>query len=352
MRIRTTLIFIAFCLVLFYALFSIIRIGTSLAPDFSVFYDASRGLIAGKNIYALPMYTGLGYPPFSLLPYIPLTIFPYQTAQWIWIIASFLFLFLSIYLSLSLFKKNARLIDFITVFILSFLSFPVKFTLGMGQVNFLALVLLLLAMRYKSGFLLGLLCIIKPHFLLFLPLFGVRTILIAAVTLAAGALLTGLAFGWNQYLSYIHSLSQLLVFSGREIYYNQGLGAFLSRLLHNGLAGDLTLWISLLLIAVYAWVVYQNKISGFRAILLCIPVFLLVEPLSWQHHYVFLLPVYVWLATKIKKPVTWTLFVISYILVSINFRNPPGWIMSHVFFGNILLLSLVVHENTKHTIFT
>ncbi len=330
-----------FALVVFaWAIYSVVRISSSYAPDFSVFYDAAKGLLTQKNVYAIPLYTGLGYPPFTLLPFILFTLLPYAVAQAIWVAFSFVSFLFCIYLSVE--KPTFR--SFCIVFIFAFLAFPTKFTLGMGQVNFFALALLLLTIRYKSGVFLGLLFIIKPHFLFLLPLFGFSIILPAVLLLGSGVFVTGLLFGWNQYVYYVQTLPQLLVFAGRSIYYNQGLGAFLSRTLPNTLAGELTLWISLLLVVCAIWFIWNKRLPLRSSIMLFIPIFLLVEPLSWQHHYVFLLPVYVWLAGRIKRPALWTVFWLSYALVAINFQNPSSFFLSHVFFGNVLLLSLVIHE--------
>lgn len=321
-------------IVFIYAISSIFRITTSLAPDFSVFYDAARGLVAHQNVYTLPMYTGLGYPPFTLLPFIPFTLLPYPLAQTIWIGSSFLLFLLCIYLSLP--KPTIR--SFCTVFIFAFLAFPTKFTLGMGQINFAALALLLLALRYKSGFFLGLLFVIKPHFLLFLPLFGLRYLLPAVLTLGLSIFLTGFTL-YGYYFQTV--VPQLMIFVGRGLYYNQGLGAFLSRLLPNALAGELTFWISALLVIGGLWFIWNKKLTLQKSILFFIPIFLLVEPLSWQHHYVFLLPVFVWLWYRTKHRL---LLLLSYVLVAINIPFAQGMFLSHVFFGNVLLLSLVTYE--------
>jgi len=344
-RRESIFIYVFSFLIFLYALYSLFRIATSLAPDFSVFYDAARGLVSHQNIYTLPMFTGLGYPPFTLLPFIPLTFLPYQFAQVMWVLFSFALFLASIYLSLLLIRKKVALTEYCIVFILGFLAFPTKFTLGMGQVNFLALVLLLLAMRYKSGVFLGFLFIMKPHFLLFLPLFFLarrwKMIVVSLVTVLISILLTG----QNLYQYYFSNVvPQLLVFAGRGIYYNQGLGAFFSRIVPNMLAGQLTTWVSLLCIVGGLWFIWDRRLKLEQAVLLFIPIFLLVEPLSWQHHYVFLLPVYIWLVTANKRNRHWLLLAISYVLVAINFRNPPTFLLSHVFFGNVLLLYLVVYE--------
>ncbi|MCX6794216.1 MAG: hypothetical protein NTY06_03890 [Candidatus Gottesmanbacteria bacterium] len=142
-----------------------------------------------------------------------------------------------------------------------------------------------------------------------------------------------------------------MVFSGRDLYYNQGLGSFFSRVLPLRLAGDLTQWGSLLLVVSGLWFVWRKRLSIIHSVFLFLPIFLLVEPLSWQHHYVFLLPVYVWVAWTLRKNIPGVvLLAFSYILVGANIAYPfalrslPGsaLLLSHVLFGNFILVSLVL----------
>jgi alpha-1,2-mannosyltransferase len=220
----------------------------------------------------------------------------------------------------------------------------------MGQINFLALTLLLLAIRNRSGLFLGLLFLVKPHFIVFLPVFllagewGMTAL--AVCILGLSVLATGMIFGWSQYVYYLHvTVPNLLVFAGRGIYYNQGLGSFFTRVFPLSIVGELTLWFSLLIVIGGLWFIWHKRMRLVDSVMLYIPIFLLVEPLSWQHHYVFLLPVYCWLISKVSKdPVQLGLTLLSYVLVAVNFPDPPVLFLSHVFFGNSLLLSLVIHE--------
>ncbi len=353
-------VYFAAIVVFCWAMYSLFRIGTTLAPDFSVFYDAARGLLNNQNIYTLPMYTGLGYPPFTLLPFLPFTILPYQMTQFLWLGISFSSFILCIFVSLRLLGKKPNLFPASLVFIFAFLAFPTKFTFGMGQANFVALALLLAAIWHLtkknttvSGICLGLALILKPHILFFLPVILLagywRSVVISLSLLATSIVATGFVFGWQHYAYYFRStIPPLLVFSGRDIYYNQGLGSFLTRQsFPRGLAADLTVWGSALLVVGALWFVWQKRLSLAHSLFLFLPIFLLVEPLSWQHHYVFLLPVYIWLVFKAKRNKRkLALIALSYLLVAANFRNPATWQMSHVFWGNVLVLWLVAHETT------
>ncbi len=348
-------------LVFVHALISLSKISTTLAPDFSVFYEAARGLITQKNIYTLPMYTGFGYPPFTLLPFIPLLIFPYKVAQVIWVVLSFTLFLYAISLSGQVIGKKATLLAYCLIFSFAFLAFPTKFTLGMGQVNIVALTFFLgsiLAnqkkLTVKSGILLGLTLIIKPHLFLFMPIYLLakkwKQVGIASLIVLLGVCITGVFFGWGLYEFYFRvTVPPLMAFAGRELYYNQSLGSFFSRLLPISTAALFTSAISLILVITAYWVMWKRKMSLATSVLFFTPIFLLVEPLSWQHHYVFLLPVFVYLFDRHKKDsVRLGILVISFLLIAANIKYPEivtGFplselLRSHVFIGNVLLLGL------------
>lgn len=355
--------FIIYCFifaVFVHALLSLYHIASTYAPDFSVFYMAATGFVAHQNIYTLPMYTGLGYPPFTLLPFLPITFLPYALAQTLWTIVSFGLLLLSSYLSLRLVKKNVTFFEFALISSFAFLAFPSKFTLGMGQINFLALALLLGSVWFwqkkkhlYSGIALGMLLIVKPHFFFLLPVYIVAgqwlTSFVGIGIVSLAAIVTGIVFGWQHYTYYLSvTVPPLTAFLGRDIYYNQSLGSMFTRLVPLQLASELTIWGSTLIIIAVLWFIWWKRLQLLEGVVVFIPIFLIVEPLSWQHHYVFLLPVFVWTVWKMKTK--YILLITSYLLVAANVQNPAaldtiplsGFLLSHVFWGNALLLGTIV----------
>jgi len=144
-------------------------------------------------------------------------------------------------------------------------------------------------------------------------------------------------------------IPKLSAFSGREIYYNQGLSAFASRLLIYPYSFLFTLIVSTLIVVYTYWIIGVEKTSFIVSVIVFLPVFLMIEPLSWQHHYVFLLPTFVWVWITGQKTIQFiALFLASYMLVSINIVSPQHafgpFILSHVLWGNILLYILAVRE--------
>lgn len=366
---RRRLLILVNLLVLGFAAVSLAKIITTQAPDFSVFYQSAVNLNHGVNVYRDPsLFTGLGYPVTSLIPFIPLVYLPYRLAQGIWVFGSFLAFLGSLVLALKLVGKLTWKTILIT-FPLGFLSFPTRFTLGLGQVNFYALLFLLLSIywlrrkpwRALTSLVIAL--IIKPHFFLLLPAYFLagkwKTAVAAALSYALITLATGVGFGWFQITSYVReALPPLLAFGGREIYYNQGLAGFWSRLLGSPESAWLTLVSASGLFLFTFLVLWRRKTTLTISLAMFLLVLLLIEPLAWQHHFVFLLPVFIWLWRKSTGTITrlWTLA--SFALISFNIKDPLIWsktwfgplILSHVFIGTvivyILYLSLLFRQRS------
>jgi alpha-1,2-mannosyltransferase len=188
------------------------------------------------------------------------------------------------------------------VVILSLLSFPTKFTLGMGQNNFIALVLLLFSyLLYKekklqdAGILLGLAISLKTIFVYFLLFYILKkqwkVIAYAFLILLLSTLLIYLIRGnLDLYKFYLTDLlPPLFRFENREIYTNQGLSGFISRLFTDiYIRKLLTSAISITLVLYNTFIVLKNKKIDL-VFSLTIITLLLIDSLAWQHHFVWLL---------------------------------------------------------------
>lgn len=352
-------------LILFFlSLISILRSLTlvifSTAPDFSVLWTGARDLMTGINPYINPnLFTGIGYPPNSLLFYLPFSSLPYQLAQ-------ILFTFLSlgsfigiIILSFKILKEKLPWQAFLLVFSLTILSFPTKFTFGMGQNNLIAFFLLLLAYYfYKegkvtwAGIILGAAISLKTILAFFLIFFLLKrqwkVVLFTALTIAATVTITSIFYNINLYNYYLKEVvPPLLNLSGREIYYNQGIMGFISRLTPDLNERKYTsLIITLALIVIVLRLALYNKYKDLQFSLF-ITTILLVDTLSWQHHFVLLIFPFILLvifSIKHKKFLHLILITLSYLLVSWNFSNPSSYyvfpkslMLSNVFYGTLVL---------------
>lgn len=364
---------LALCIVL-YGLVSVLRIITTSAPDFSVYYRSAENLASGRNIYEdSALYTGLGYPPSSLLPYLPLIILPYGIAQGIWVTGSFACVFLAVFLMLRLLGKDKpiRSLDYPAWISLALLFFPTKFTLGMGQVNLIVLVLVLLSVSLAgnareglAGVCYGLAVLLKPHLVLIAPAylltgFG-KTVFYALILNGSAMAITGWFFGWELFSDYFHVVvPPLAVFKGRELYYNQGVQAFLSRTVPVMTAAKMSAILSVSVYAGGAVVVHRirkNAGSGREAVAVFLALLLFIEPLAWQHHYVFILPLlmFSWYAFGRKKIIA-GMIILSYLLMGTNIRDPGNVrpspfspiLVSHVFIGSVILLGTYLYGTIR-----
>lgn len=367
---RYTKIISAFALAL--AIFIIVRsvyiTVTTFAPDFSVMWNGANSLLKGNNPYIEPgQFTGIGYPPNSLLFYFPLLLLPYNIAQAIFVTLSAITIPVAMHILFKIIgSKNLNLVYSSLTFLLIVFSFPTRFTLGMGQNNLIAFLLLLLSYYlYKtkqvnlSGIILGLAISFKTIFLFFILFYFLkkewRLAIMSLATFFVFVLLTSILFGTDLYLYYFKNvIPPLLSFSGREIYYNQGYMGFISRLtLDVNLRSVINTIISLMTVLYTSYITTKKSIySNYKDLTFSLYIIslLLLDTLSWQHHFVWLMFPFVILFHSIRKLglyVPYFIWFVAYLLVSWNFKNPilffefpKTLVLSNTFYGAILLISL------------
>lgn len=314
--------------------FSLIQLGFSLfknwgrQQDFATDYYAARAVVLNKT------YDGKQgewiYPKAGLLQFVPLAILDFNTAQIISTAISLISLFLSILL-LSL-ETRLSLNQRLVILALAGLAFPVKFNLGMGQVN---LYILLLAVsswilvrreRYvTAGVIYGISLLIKP--ILVLPLLvwflkkQFKVLFWAAVVITIGLL----AGGQN----YLRTASDLSKIGGKGFYYNQSLLGTINRLTP-GLGFKEIIYLSICLI----FLVFVCLRPEFG---LTVLIDLLLFPVVWQHSLVFLIIPLIMLFKQVPN----VILLGVYLLLAINIKDPNGVnpvILSHGTLGMLLLL--------------
>jgi alpha-1,2-mannosyltransferase len=365
-RIWKTIV-IAFAFVaISWAIFSVYRIVTTRAPDFSVLWLVAKDYYKTPNPYLNPnIYTPNAYPPFSNIFYIPLTVLPFKVAQTIFTLLSFFSILGSIFLSLKLVFKKFDLYAVLLSIGLTLVSFPAKFTLGMGQVNAITLFLLLysfyLNLKNKpvlSGVLMGVAIMLKPIFGFFLIYFILqkswKMIFYSLLTVSAGFLGSLIYYGPGLWIFWIKDvMTPLMNLAGRESYYNQGLLGFVSRLTLSIDIRKITEWAGLFIVVpvIYYWIKKRNNLLILSAFVISL---LLIDSTSWQHHFVYLIFPYIVIAgfaLKFNKLWFWFLLGLSYILVSWNFKNPTPFlnfprslILSNTFYGAVILYFLNLYS--------
>ncbi len=261
---------------------------------------------------------------------------------------------------------------------LTFYPLVKAFTLGQIQVwinGLFAVALLCWATgrRVASGALLGLLCLIKPHYGLFVIWALLRKewrFAFACIAVASAGLIAALAaFGWSNHFDYLPVLSHLAE-RGEAYYPNHSVNGLLNRLmavdapdLYRNLEwGDgsfppfnrFVYWTAtissaaILLLALLrrARADDPNRLVDFCTMAVSCTV---ASPIAWEHHYGILLPVFaVVMAGALRSPARLIWLAVSYVLASNYFiatqlLASTYWnvIQSYLLFAALILLVLL-----------
>lgn len=330
------------------AVYSLWHITTTSAPDFAYYYQASEEAVQRVDV---PIHL---LPPASLLLFAPLQYVPYGVAQGIWVMLSFFCLIIIVIaVSRSVGVKNARVYALIAA--LSYLSFPTQFTLGMGQVNLIALAIVVASVFLErqgrsmyAGVVMATAWLFKPELVLLVPVMVIRRkwsmIGATVVTLSAAVVVSVVLWGTEAYTIYGQRLVPLSRgFADAGIYYNQSLSGLLVR------AGITSAWIYIAfaigVVCVTFFSLWKKPRPFAESIWAYMPALLLIEPIAWQHHFVLLLPTYIMLWARRSSLRMRGCIAVSYFLISWNFAAPVfldtmplGWfIASHGVIGLLII---------------
>jgi hypothetical protein len=270
-------------------------------------------------------------------------------------------------------------------FTLTFYPVMMAYTLGQIQVwlnSMFALSLLMWATGRKnlSGVLIGLICLVKPHFALFLIWALVRRewrfIVTCGVTICVGLAASVMTFGWADHIDYLRVLSYIAE-RGEAHHPNQSINGLLNRLMSisdpehwsnlqnfpnfNPLVYSATVISSSLILL--AAIVRQSKVED-RVVDFCgMAVSLTIaSPIAWEHHYGILLPIFAIMLPRVVHDRTRMIWLmVSYVLASnfINAANLLAWtfwnvVQSYLLAGAFILLVLLntrgnaIQESSPH----
>ncbi|MFB7874564.1 glycosyltransferase 87 family protein [Nocardia sp. NPDC056064] len=277
--------------------------------DLQVYRLGIEAMRDGADMYGqLPKTTaGIGlpfiYPPFAAIALAPFALLPWGAAKILYVLASIAAVAWTLYLVARRYQPaSLQAALFVTACALpvAMVLEPVRSTIDFGQVNLLLMVLvatdcLLPKTRYPRGMLIGLAAAIKLTPAAFVLYFLVRKDYKAAATAAAtGAIATIAAFALLPTEStryWFGGLGNVSGLSGSAFHTNQSIQAVLARLQITGLPFDaLWLFFGALLLALV--VLAMRKAADAPAIALSLnAVFtLLLSPISWSHHWVWIAP--------------------------------------------------------------
>ncbi|TCJ95548.1 alpha-1,2-mannosyltransferase [Nocardia alba] len=277
--------------------------------DLQVYRLGIEAMRDGADMYGqLPKTTiGIGlpfiYPPFAAIALAPFALLPWGTAKVLYVVVSIAAVAWTLYLVARRYhpdRKQAALLVTACAVPLAMLLEPVRSTIDFGQVNLLLMVLvatdcLLPKTRYPRGMLIGLAAAIKLTPAAFVLYFLVRKDYKAAATAAGtGAIATIASFAFLPTEStryWFGGLGNVSGLSGSAFHTNQSIQAVMARLHITGLPFDV-LWLVLGALLLVLVVAAMRKAADAPAIALALnAVFtLLLSPISWSHHWVWIAP--------------------------------------------------------------
>ncbi len=370
----------AYCFIVFsivFSIFTITRILTTFhLSDFARYRQVVLDIQNHQNPYDNPT-TDLTYPPTAFFLFFTVGLIPTRIAEIVWTLISWSALIGTLFILLNIIESKISWFHYFLVYSFAMSAFPVKFTLGMGQVNLILLLLISLCFlfyrqkrHYAAGIVLAIASAIKltPIILIifFLKKRALKVVMSTGITLFVLMLLAVLFFGFNLTDQYFREILPSIPTVGNGMYYNQALTGFLARLhIANTYAWYIQISVFTLLIAISF---ILTKPYGKSPVIECmeyglfITAMLIGNGFSWQHHFVMLIIPYTALFTallnKNRKPATvFSLVLISYLLVAYNIKIPSLFtgfsilLLSHVLYGSVLLYFLLVAflSNQKRT---
>jgi alpha-1,2-mannosyltransferase len=288
-----------------------------LMVDFDV-YRMGAAHVLGLHLYDVrltPRPLHFTYPPFAALLFWPFAQLPVHVGQLIWSLLNLVMLVALTATSIHICRPQWSLnrtwtIAIIALFPALRLS-PDLLTLGFGQVNFLIALLVLVDLtcliKVRShtlprGVLLGIAAAIKLTPLIFI-VFLLVTRRFRAGAMALGTfLICSLGAGAITPHSWLHYWSNEIFNAkrpGNLLYMSdQNLHSALQRLLSAPPSPILLVSLTLLFavggLAVATWA--HRMSAPMLGILLCAATGLIISPVSWSHHYVWIVPLLAWLA--------------------------------------------------------
>ncbi len=357
---KTLISLFLFLISITYLVYAAIHIISTSAPDFYVYYYAGEDFLHGINAYAdVTLYTVFTYPPVSLVAISLLAFLPVQISQTIFVIISSLSIFALPFMSMKGLRVTHSLIALSFITACFVFSFPAKFTLGMGQINAIALLIFVIGISIKrpplfKSLLLIIACIFKPILAFCLIIYIVRKDLRMVLYLSMWAFIaltiSYASVGQETYMYYLkHIIPHLSSVAGREVYYNQGLLGFISRLIPDfQLRSALSLILSMSIVGVMIWKMLRTTVFQYQ-LALALSTLVIIDTLSWQHHFIFLLYPVLFIVMYLKHTSVQIIVAIAYILISINITTPGLYttipallLLSHGFYGAILIWSILI----------
>lgn len=334
--------------------------------DLWVYRDGSSALLTGRlyawHLTQLPHQTALPftYPPFAALVLLPLSYLPWAVVRWGWQIISVVCLWWLVQLSLRLVAPNDnttaqdvwRRRTMLWTALALWLE-PVRTTLNYGQINLVLAVAVLAGMTTRRSHLAGVGVGLAAGIKLTPALSGVYFL---AAKRWGAAIWSAIAFAATVGIGYVVAPSQSASYwfdvlaqtdrigrIGSPI--NQSLRAALSRTVGHDV-GIGPIWLAGVVVAVgfcffalRAAVRANDVLAGVVTVQLGT---LLVSPISWSHHWVWMVPAVLWLlygATSrltVASAIAWLVATGSYLISFLETIPSPNSGIPQAWYANVL----------------
>ncbi len=269
-------------------------------------YELGAGALFGGDLYGVRFHVAdlpFTYPPFAAVLMLPLAVLPIWVSAFVWSAACVLVLAWMVERTLRASGVSPRPWVLPALVAAALLAEPVWATLSFGQVNlFLAAAILadvLRPERKHAGWLVGIVAGIKLtplFFVVFLLVLGYRRAAGTAVGAFAATVLLGAvaapAASWAYWTDVLWDPGRV---GGVEYAGNQSVLGILSRLL--GHEAPTALWFAVagttaLVSLLAARLLWHSSSPAARPLAVCTASYgmLLASPISWDHHWVWLVP--------------------------------------------------------------
>ena len=308
--------------------------------DAKVYRTGGAAALHGQDVYRRLPPPAFTYPPFAAVLFVPLSLLPVNAIGVLWTATSIVCLGASIWLCLgrpAIDRDRHVLVLFAAVCTLAIWLDPVSLTLLLGQVNLILMFVVLLDLslvdgnRWK-GLGIGIAAGIKlvpAFFILYLLL--TRRFRAAAVAIAgmAATVASGFAALPRDSIRYWGGvfLDSSRVGDPQNIR-SQSLRSLVVRWLHTS-QGIEPAWIVLsvaVAVAALGLAVWAHR-RGEELLAVCVTATgaLLISPITWQHHWVWMLPALIWLARRAWRTGSRWLWILTAIIAVEFYARPYIW---------------------------
>ncbi|MFI5780183.1 glycosyltransferase 87 family protein [Nocardia sp. NPDC051570] len=334
--------------------------------DLQVYRNGARVWIDGGDLYGpLPKSGGIGlpftYPPLAALFFAPLALMPLCWAEWLVLGVSITCLGATLWVVLNRLRptldRTTQWAFVIGAVAILGLSEPIRQTYNFGQINLVLMAAVTLDALVRKpfwprGMLIGVAVSVKlipaGYLLYFLLCLDWRAILrrdrhvlrgeagkaiVTLIASAAGAIALGfLLFPRDSSNYWFHTLFDTGRIGPPQFAGNQSLKGFAFRL---GVADSTAtaIWILLSLIALALAAVWMRRLiredRHVSAFLVNAAAILLVSPVSWSHHWVWIAPALLVVADAIARGMRQPWFLAAAAAIAVLFMVGPQWLLPH-----------------------